>query len=293
MKDINSIVWVCGNRTANYFYNNPFYRCFDPYTPKDLPNINHLNKFWSEYVMQFFINRNDIQSDIVTVCHDRRVVLYTKINAERILEENSFQYYSIYEDNMTKEYDRLNNKIASIDELPDVRFRNIYHELVTKMGQPRFMYEDLIEFLNKQTFVPLETIYQIAQEDYSVFITREMYSCTWNMFKELQQYILEYFDFIQEKYQLDYNRDRHADFFLTAIVPHYRNMWQQLEGKLTMSRLLYQTEAFFTTIFNKDLRYGLDCQANVYRLFSYNLEYLINLFIKSRNHFVNPECTFP
>lgn len=291
-KEIENKIWVCGNRTANQFLSNPYYICYDPYTHKDLDNINHLNKYWSEYVCQRYVYDNQLKSNIITFCHDIRLVKYTKIDVDRIKGENAVQYYYTWDDCYTSEYDKLGNRTAKDEELPDIRFRNIYHELVMKMGQPRFMYDDFIEYLHKQTIVPIESIAETASSENVSFITRECYSCTWDTFCEMQQFLLGYFDFVQVKYGLCYDKKRHDEFFLTTIVPHYRYQYEQANGELNFSHLLYQSKSFFSTIFNSDMNYGLSCRNNVYRLFSYNIELLISLFIYSRNHFMNPDCVY-
>ena len=278
------MIWVCGNRTPKSIRENKAYTFFDPFVEiNEKKNINHLNRFWSEYVCQYYVFMNKIKSDIVTFCHDTRIVKPQCIDAEKILDEGSIQYYCVWGDDFTKETDKLGNPIDQ-----NKLYRNIYHDIVNKTNQPMFMYEDFIEYLESQKILALSLIKEYAKLDIQNFPNREMYSCSWKTFVEMQTFLHGYVEFVEKKHDLKGDVRRYKEMFKELVIPHYQKSIRDVDedvSQLTFSNKLYQSDERFTLTMSESTEYGFDSCNNVWRIFSYQIEYLIGMFISCRPHF--------
>lgn len=292
---MSSAIWICGNRTPNYIQKNSKYTFFDPFKSIEGDNINHLNRFWSEYVCQYYVWKNNKKSDIVTFCHDNKIIKTQCIDIDNI-DTNKIQYYSCVQIDMSKDKDIFGNTIEKKENLTNIQFRNIYYEIVEKMHQPMFMYDDLTEYLNTQKVLSLESIESIANDDNYLFCNLEMYSCVWSDFVKLQELLFSYFEFIESKYKFNRDPHKYKDFFRSIIVPHYQQLIvdsEQNNEKLSISAMLYQISERFMTVLEESTDYGFDRRNNIYRLFSYMIEILISLFIRTKDSFYNKQYRVP
>jgi len=279
-------VWICGFNIPRQFNKNLTYNCFNPKEEYSKHNINKLNRFWSEFVCQYYVYKNNIYSKVISFCHDTRIIQATKIKENEILDKDIIQCYYIVKTNMTNEYDYLGNKIPKIEEVPHREFRNIYYEIVSKMNQPEFMYNDFIEYLTTQNIVPIENIINITSTNDYNFITREMYTCIWNRWIDMMKFVCGYYEFIIKKYSLNIVDDYYKHF-INRIIPHYRNLKPE---NYTPSKILYMQPHAFNEINNPKTKYGLNAQCNVWRCYSYHIEILISLYILTHNNIYTTNC---
>lgn len=288
IKDKQNTLWVCGNRNMYMIQYNPCYVLYNPFADIAGENINHLNRFWSEFVCQYYVRKNNLKSQVITFCHDTRIVKASKVHTQRINTEKSIEYYFLVYTNMRRSHDKLGNRLG-FDTITgdDLNFRNFYYEIVSKMGQPKFMFDLFANYLRKQKIVPLESIINQANDlDYS-FVTREIFSCNWKTFLEMTDFTIEYFDYIQNELNLSYDLEKHKQFFIKEIFPHYIELNKNVN--MTYSKYLYQSTEDFNKISRPDLDYGFVGRNNVFRLFSYHIEILISIFIRSKIHFLGDE----
>ena len=86
---MNNRIWICGKNIYNEQVDENLYVWFDPNIKTEHNDINHLNKFWSEYVCQYYVYVNSIKSDIVSFCHYNRIIKKDSIFIDKINNENA------------------------------------------------------------------------------------------------------------------------------------------------------------------------------------------------------------
>lgn len=271
---MTSNVWICGYRVPKQFKTLEHYKCFNPNSYNEKININDLNRFWSEYVLQYYVYKNNIKSDIITFCHDHRIINNDTIDYEKILNQNSVQ---IYEETYIP-YNRYN-----------VEFPAFYGWIVVTQNIPIFVYNDFVEFIETQNIISQDNINEQGKAQKLHFIMREFYSCTWDVFLEMQEFLEGYFNFICDKYNI-HNQYDYIWHIITKILEHYRKFTNL--NKLAYYEKRWQNDKSYMEMNNSATLFGYEVQCNQWRTYSYMIELLVSIFINSKTFFVKNEGCF-
>lgn len=259
-------IWVVGTY-ANQLegIGSDLYKCRFV-TTEDIEgqNINHLNRFVNEFVCQWYVWKNNIKSEYVAFCHYRRQQSITKMIFPD-LKNGAIQYfYALY--------------------IPETAF-DMNHELpfITRNKyMPKFMIDDLVEYLHTQKVIPIEDIkaFCTPEKDKDLtYICRETYACKWEVFCDMMEFVCGYFDFICQKYNLKTKKDW-IDHISNNVIAHYKAIDKKIIENVFQEwslDIIYQKREDYLRIFDEDE--GLNSYCNNWRVYAYAIEDLIGLYI--------------
>lgn len=153
-------------------------------------SINGLNPYMAELVLQYRIWKNNIKSDYIGFQHYRRILFDSEIRLNKcidIINNNNVIIYSTFNDHYNSSWDdllklyRIENLKSDIDEFMETK-----NEYVQKKYK-NFKFHK---------FIP----------KYCTFVT------SWDVFKKYGDFALSFIDFINDKYNLQFNKDKWENF---------------------------------------------------------------------------------
>lgn len=267
----------------------------------DLKNINQFARLFNEYCVYYYVYENKLYEDldIISFCHYRRIIDYNKICFDRLIsDKNLIQYYEKYTYNQKTFRELLDFSNLSSEYGDDFHNYFYLYQYFYSMNFPNFLVDDLKEYIfsycNKEIN---KTKYNLSYENKkNYFFSRSIISLSSNKFVELMEFVNNYFNFISNKYKINlFDYDEIIDFYRKNIIEHYKKefrnnpLYQNKNlSKISINRImLFQTPGNFKKIFYHQYGdYGLNEYCNVWRLFGYIFEYLVNIFICFNNRFL-------
>ena len=151
--------------------------------------------------------------------------------------------------------------------------------------------DDLIEFL--QTQYPQ---YLKNEREFHKMIWGSIFVCKWNIYKKLAKFIYDYIKFIDDKYNLCFDEDKwfkHVyDKFLTYNQLHHPKYPNFLAMKLieeddsVWMELNFWGERGWINCPYEGFNSLINTYENLYRVYSYNIEFLVSVFIHNHKNFL-------
>lgn len=222
----------------------------------ELLNVHKLypfyNRLFSEYSGMYYIWKNKIYSDYVGFCHYHRYIY--EYNLLKNLTDNDYQIFH-----------KQNVSISIVDHY---KLCNI----------PDFITNDIIEFL-KLNNISTNIVYEAP----NLFYNRMIYYCNWNAFDKLMIFLNGFISFVKNKYNINSEHDW-KDHIINNIIMYYRDNYDRIINSKIITyntQILFQSIDDFNNIFNND--YGLNSYCNCWRIYAYNLESLVSIFIRKHN----------
>ena len=258
-------IWVVGTYASQLEgIGLDLYKCHYVTTEDmDGKNINHLNRFVNEFVCQWYVYKNNIQSEYVAFCHYRRQIGIMNIILPELKKGRIQYFYSI--------------------QIPDehIDMGKDFPFLKRNSFIPQFVFDDLEEYLYSQKIIPIDDIKKYctpSDEKKVVFYNREVYACKWEIFCEMMGFVCGYFDFICKKYNLATKEDfvRHISKNIIAYNKSFGKSQATRYSDGAME-IAYQKREDYLRIFNEDE--GLSSYCNNWRVYAYVIEDLIGLYI--------------
>lgn len=228
-------------------------------------HINHLNRFLAECCGILFPMLNNLKSDVIGFCSYNR--LFNEVDTNRILKENSIQYY---------EKTKITDHIQLYKYLPNIKYLNILNYSVIFNLIKNEWYKDIIEFYEK--YYP--DILEYETNIHSFFYTGCSFVCTWDMYQEISTMILLFIDFIDQKYNLKYNE-------LAWYLHIYNNYI--LFNQINHTNEKYVNPDFDEYYVNdhdpyKDYIRKFSEGTKIWKIYAYIIEYLISSYINYYNN---------
>lgn len=273
MLDINNDlkIWVCNHRKdIDLSKINDKLNIYNVYDLHDGKNIDHYNRLFSEYVLQYYIYENNIYSPIVGFCQYSKQFQYDTIT-NFSNDKDKFIFYQFIKRKNNEYYSKLIKKYSWI-----------YRQIREFFG-PQILIDDLIKYLNTQKIVNSKIIQQYTSLNTVPMIVFEMYVIDWNGFEKLSQFIKGYIDFIFKKYNIC-DEESFKKHVYDISIRHYQRHYELIKDSFVKS--CYQTFDRFKLINDKDNDYGYG-KTNCWRVYSYIIEILISIFIYS---YITNDC---
>ena len=243
-------IYIITHKDDSYIPKGFNYRVYESLNVREL--YPFYNRIFCEYSGMYHIYKNYIYSDYIGFCHFHRYIY--EYNLLKDLTDNDYQVF--YKQNIS---------ISIIDHYKLCNF-------------PDFITNDVMEFL-KLNNISIDFMYEAPH----IFYSRMIYYCNWNAFKKLMIFLNGFINFIKNKYNINSEQDW-KDHIINNIIMYYRDNYDRIiNSKIDRARsqILYQSINNFNNIFNDD--YGLNSWCNCWRLYAYNLETLVGIFIKNHN----------
>jgi len=243
-------------------------------------SINYLNRFFSEYCAMYYVWKNNIQSDIVSFCHYRRIINNNYIDINEILQNNAIQYYFGSTLNTTKT--KYNDYLSDYGKKNIINKNYKYYNIawwIYSWNAPEFLINDISDYLSQQKIIPQKTLKIYTKEaKYIPWAGLEIFSMSWENFCLMNNFIWNFIKYIDDKYLLELDEQNWKKFYKLKILPHYRlfniKKYREFHGLV-----LYGTKKEYMEIYSIKHDLGYNTRCNVWRIFSYIIEVLINLFI--------------
>lgn len=260
-------IWVVGTKDGDVkeLKNDCYKEFITTHTP-ELPNINPLNRFLSEFVAMWYVWKNNIYSQYVGFCHYRRLIKLQDIRLDKL--DGKIQYF--YKQTWNKDF--LKRTFFGNDEYPFISRR-------TGQGMPEHISTDVIEYLKSQTIIPQNILKEYCNPtDKFYYYNREIFFCEWDIFCDLMKFINGYVDFIANKYNLT-SFEKWREHISKNVISFYKKLgYKFLVGKNPYSyHLLFQKATNWLKIFQPDE--GISSLCNNWRVYSYEIEDLISIYI--------------
>ena len=249
--------------------------------------INHLNRILCEGVCLVYPYLNNKKSDYIGFRHYRRLFDESKIKFDK-LDNNWIQYFHSH---FPKNYYETYGKNFNINIDYKTPYRNIEnHCFFWSMDKCGIM-DDMIEFF--QTLYPQ---YLKNERELHKMVWACTFVCKWDLYVELAKFIYDYIKFINDKYDLDFDENKWAkhvyDKFLTYNQIHHPkspNMMimkpEEDDGSIWME-LTFWGERGWTTCPYEGFTSLINTYENLYRVYSYNIEFLVSVFIYNHKSFL-------
>ena len=223
-------------------------------------NINQLNRIFCEGVGILYPWLNNLKSEIIGFQHYRRYYNYSKdnLNLEDIYNGKIQVFNKLYLDDYTNEHCRqFLYKDAGV------------HFTFWKEVNNGF-YDDFIEFVSNKFPEYLESL-----KTHNALNSASVFVCTWNNYVKMCEFIWEYLNFVANKYSINFYDDIEWAVFVKRHFIDFNS-----KNKISPRKVSWDIENdfgkdnWFTYIYNNPdhFKYGL------YRIFSFNIEYLISVF---------------
>ena len=325
---MNSKIWIQTHHPKNitnmYFkefqiahnvFNIPFdirqYRIVDVNDKLTNKNINSLSRFFNEYCQMYYVWKNNIQSDIVSFSHYSRIITYSHIETDFLINNDYIQYYDQFE---LEELYTILYKSYDLEFNPNLYFSTV---ITSHTNYPKFIIDDFNDYLNLQNIVDQYDIHRYL--DYhpgSIMLARKtMFSSSWSMFDKFMRFANGYYEYIFNKYNLDWNEEIIHSWYLNNIVNYYREFnfnklkenieitlnntffktkkdtknnrqrKEEIIDNLMKSARCYSSESQYNLIFDAETQFGYNSYCNIWRMFGYLCETLGTIFIMSQNNF--------
>ena len=207
---------------------------------------------------------NNLKSDVIGFCSYKR--LFNEVDTNRILKENSIQYY---------EKTKITDHIQLYKNLPNIKYLNILNYSVIFNLIKNEWYKDIIEFYEKYYPDILE-----YETNIHPFYTGCSFVCTWDMYQEISTMVLLFIDFIDQKYNLKYNE-------LAWYLHIYNNYI--LFNQINHTNEKYVNSEFDEYYVNdhdpyKDYIRKFSEGTKIWKIYTYIIEYLISSYINYYNN---------
>ena len=260
LKPKDTAVWVCCLTNNLKHYKNIFYYNFvnqnNP-TKSELKkeNIFYLNKFLSEYTLQYYVWKNNIKSKYICFCHENKIIKPTAIHQNKVTS-NNIQSFAILPNNWAAECTPENNNF------------------ICECMRYQKGWDDVIEYLNTQKYI--DPTYVLSNVD-KTFVQYEMFCMKWEDFCKYQKFMWGYIEFIMNKYNLDLSFESWKNHIKENYIDNI-----DLDNLVWFMFIGYD-------IYRKDVNESLSThiRCNVWRIYSYILEILAMIYVKSIGYFID------
>lgn len=186
-------------------------------------NINYLNKYFNEFTAYYYVYMNQLRSDYVGFCHYRR--MFPAVDLDKIDNVNIQTLTESVEINDKQNWFTVMN----VDHSDDIYFLILM--FLNKYKHYNLVYDDVFTTL-RQTY-------------------RASLVCTWDVFCDIAQTCIEFFNFLT------------GDFTIESNILRFYNLYYNYHKKTTIR-------------FEK------------HRLFGYLFEFFLGIYCNLRyNHFVS------
>jgi len=253
----------------------------------DYINIDKYNLFFCEYCSMYTVWKNKIQSDIVSFCHYRRVIPEEFIYKNLIfLNNDGILFYYLHYIKAQRLIDFYRFNIDENISKFNLAKKHMYFMIhLHPLNLPDFFVNDTLEYIDnvyKQYFKSYIINFDINkyynENKFILYPNRSIFSCNWNTFNKLMNYLDNYFKFIFNKYNIDINNKKQVkEWYLNNIIKH-------LQENTDYRRRQYTDLYKYNYIFSKAHAYGYDMGCYSWRQFSYIVEILIGMFILFNNN---------
>ena len=174
-------------------------------------NINHLHEYLNEFCLMYYIWKNNLKSDYISISHYRRNFIDINFNE---LDKNKLQVYLLW----------TNDCGTAIDYCFD--------EHLDPIG---FYRQKMIEYLDIQNIYDKNIVNKIK---YSTPIQRMacgVFACKWEVFIQISSFIFGYFDYIfpnDSWKNIDTLQDEINHQYELYLKDHKKNeTWEMFESK--------------------------------------------------------------
>lgn len=247
----------------NLFENETIYLFNTSNSGYEGKNINQLNHIICEGCGVLYPYFNNLKSELIGFQHYRRHFKINKIKYNEIISKNIVQ---VFIDRIT-----IPNEDYNILKKNNIK-NNIYVDAFNHFNFWRIVdngfYDDFIDYLYKYFPEYFPTLYKINKfHNYSMFV------CTWKKYIELCEFLWGYLTYIADKYSFDiYNDLDWAEFINEHFIKFNK------DNKIP-DRHFGQNNWFTLSYDNPNhFKYCL------FRIFSFNIEYLISLFANNTGY---------
>ena len=254
-------------------------------------NLNLLTRFLSEGCCLLYPYLNNLKTDYIGFMHYRRWFNYDMNYLPiKLLEQNYMQYFHFHmpTDEITKHREEYGCEGFDY-RTPYKDIEN--HCFFWSMDKCGIM-DDLIEFL--QTKYPQ---YLEGEKEIHDMIWVCMFVCKWEIYVELAKFLYDYVKFINDKYNLEWNDIKwynHVyDKFLTYNQQHHPKTPDNIYCKRVEDdgsvwcELPFWGEQGWTTCPYEGYKTSIDTNSNLFRVYSYNIEFLTSVFIHNHKHYID------
>jgi len=257
----------------------------------DGKSINHLNRFLSEGVGILYPYLNNIKSDFIGFMHYRRIfnsdMNYLPL---KLLAQDYIQYFHFHIP--TDEIKKHREEYGIINFDYKTPYKNIENHCFFWSEDKCGLMDDMIEFLQTQYPQYLE-----GEKELHEMIWVCMFVCNWDVYKELAKFIYDYVKFINNKYNLDWNEQKWYNHvynkFLKYNQEHHPKDSEHMYCKRVEDdgsvwcELPWFGEQGWTTCPYEGFTSSIGVYENVYRIYSYNIEFLISIFIHNHKNYLD------
>ena len=256
--------------------------------------LGHLNHFYSEFTGIFQIYKeycnHQNNNDIISICHYRRIIPDKHIHIDRIID-NQIQYYFkyIYDayiplyDYKGVQLEQYNNYIG--------QYKGIQY-LIGLFNPPKFIYDDIETYLNVQDIIPQHILIDMYNQHKTGYASHEIFTCQIYHLERIVNFIFGFITYMNDKYDLMFDEERHKQFFIDHVFPHYTNINNIVMDNI-MSRGYTLQPILMMRYDMKSFDYGYDTPGcNCWRLFSYVIEILIGIYILCNRSFIDKHDMF-
>lgn len=184
-------------------------------------SLNHLNRFLSEGCCLLYPYLNNLKSEYIGFQHYRRffndsIIDFNKLNNDYI------QYFWKYSRNNFLDKFNHNSEYVNIEN----------HAYIFVMLECGFG-NDIIEFLETKYPQYLE-----LEKNWHPLIALDIFNCKWDLYCELAQFILDYIDFINTKYFLDWNENNWLNHILDKYIKYV------IENNINYNRTNFENDFY-------------------------------------------------
>lgn len=160
-------------------------------------NINYLNNHYAELCLYYYIWKNQLKTDYISIGHHRRYI--NKINFER-LDNNEVQVYPLY--------------ARILDETPYMfLLKDGVNEYITFM-----LYRYLIEKENLDVNTVKEVLFN---KNYNLYYFN-IIACKWDIFNDICNFIFGFLEYIMP--YKDYTNETYINNFINDLQLSFSNL---------------------------------------------------------------------
>lgn len=254
-------------------------------------NLNILTRFLSEGCCLLYPYLNNLKTDYIGFMHYRRLFNYDMNYLPlKLLAQDNIQYFHFHMP--TDEIKKYREEYGCIGFDYRTPYKNIENHCFFWSTDKCGIMDDLIEFLETQYPQYLENEKEIHD-----IVWACIFVCRWDIYKELAKFLYDYISFISDKYQLNWDEKKwykHVyDKFLIYNQEHHPKTPDNVFCKRVEDdgsvwcELPFWGDKGWTTCPYSGYKTSINTHSNLFRVYSYNIEFLTSVFIYNHKHFID------
>lgn len=258
-------------------------------------NLNNLSTFLSEGACLLYPYLNDIKSNYIGFMHYRRWfnpdMNYLPL---KLLAQNTIQYFHFHNPVDEIKKHREEYGISRFDYRTP--YKNIENHCFFWSMDKCGILDDVIEFLEKKYPQYLEGEKSIHKLTWVC-----MFVCRWEIYQELAQFIYDYLDFINKKYNLKWETERWYDHIVDKFLVYNQRHHPKIPDNVYCKRveddgsvwceLPFWGDRGWTTCPYEGYITSINTKSNLFRVYSYNIEFLVSVFINNHYNYIDMNNT--